>query len=418
MLVFYRVCVEIVEQVIISNKKSIYDSCLPSMESNLFKIMINALTKCSPNNYLNNYVNVKIYTWILSRLMLLNYHDTSKFEYMEHIIVCGVFSENYLICILSMDIWLLVAHELHAAEKINYVHICENLNQASYNYFNLSKSLLKIININIYNTLDSDSQTKLKKHNCLQFYSLNGMVVTFNSVLLNQSTKNNYYELIQIIQSLEFHNSSYQQYEEILNMLIDGTANIDCRKFHKIIMCILNNIKNPKDLILLSQLLNKFKLSLVVNKNKISSVMKLLCLIDLFHEKTMGTKTSVKKKIELLLDDKELLVRLIAYKSLELSKVSTIITKNKFTECYTQHILYVSNIQIKDFHQCVKYRYTCNNIEERNCKDTQIGNALHNVLRFSKILQDIPNNRLTTQHKIKIVKISENLNLLNVFSKI
>lgn len=402
MQVFCRVCVEIVEQVIKADKKSIYDNCLSSMDFNLFKIMINALKKCSPNNYLNNYIDVKIYTWILSRLVLLNYHDTSKFEYMEYIIVSGVFSENYLICILSMDIWLLVANELHATEKINYVYTCESLIQASYN---LSKSLLKIININIYNTLDSESQTKLNKHNFLQLYSRNGIVVLFNNVLLNQSTKDNYYELIQIMQSLEFHNLSSEQNVEILNLFNDYTANIDCKKFHNFIICILNNIKNPKDVILINRLLNKFKLFLVINKNEISSVMKLLCLINLFHEKTMTSKISVKKKIELLLDDNELLVRLIAYKSIEFSKISTIITK---TEYYTQHILNVSNIQIKGFHQCIEYCFK--DIKKKKMSnDTRIGNALNNVTRFSELLQVVSNNQLTTQHKIKIVKITENL---------
>lgn len=369
--------------------------------------MMNALNKCSPNTYLNNYIDVKNYSWILSRLMLLNYHDSSKFEYMEHIIVSGVYSENYLICILSMDIWLLIANELNAAEKINYVYICENFNQATYNYFNFSKSLLNIIIINLYNKLGSDSQIELKKN--VQYSSWNWMRVSFQNVLLNQSTKDNYYELIQKMKSLKFYNSSFEQHEDILKMLIHYTINIDCRKFHSFIICILNNIKNQKEL---GKLLKKCKL-LIFNNNETSSVMKLLCLIDYFHDQTGETETSVKNEIKLLLDDNQLLVRLIVYKSLELSKIFTIVTNNEF-ECYTQH---VSFIQIKFIHHCIKYKYKSNNINIRVSNDIKIGNALQNVLRFSKILQDIPCNQLTTQHKIKIAKISENLNFLNVLSK-
>lgn len=404
MQVFCKVCTEIVEQVMLANKKSIYDNCLSSIDFNLFKIIINALSKCSPINYLNNYIDVKNNSWILSRLMLINYHDSLKFEYMEHIIVSGVFSENYLICILSMDIWLLIANELHATEKINYVYICENLNQATYNYFNFSKSLLKIIIINLYNTLDFDSKSKLKKKDLLQLYSRNRTRVTFNNVLLNQSTQDNYYELIQIIQSLDFYNSSFEHYKQIVNMFIHYTVNIDCRKFHSLIISVLNNIKNPTDLVLLNNLLNKLKLSLVINKNEISSVIKLLCLIDFFHEQTREPEVSVKNEIVILLDDNDLLVRLIAYKSVELSQISTIVTNTEF-ECYTQH---VSRIQIKGFHHCNKYKSI--DIKTRVSNEIRIDNALQNVLRFSKILQDIPNNQLTTQHRIKIVKISEYLN--------
>ena len=416
MHVFCEVCIEIVEQVILANKKSIYDNCLLSIDINLFKIIINALGKCSPNNYMNNRIDVKKYAWILSRLMLLNYDDSSKFEYMEHLIIIGVFSDNYLICILSMDIWLLIANELHAAERINYVYICENLNQATYNSFNFSKTLLKIITINLYNMLDSDSQIKIKKNNFLQFYSrfngINEMSTIFKNLIINQSTNDNYYELIQKMQSLEFHNSSFEQYGDIINLFIHYTVKIDCLKFHSLIMCILNNIKNPKGQYLRNQLLNKFKLSMIINNNEMSSVMKLICLVDCFHDNTRGTKSSMNNEIKLLLDDNELLVRLIAYKSLELSKRSKIVTKTEF-DYYTLH---VSNIRIRSFHHCIKYRFKRNNIKIRSSNDTRIHNALYNVMRFSKILQDIPKKQLTTQHKIKIVEISKNLISLNVLS--
>lgn len=404
MYVFCNVCIEIAEQVILANKKSIYDTCLSNKDFNFLKIMIDALTKYSSINYMNNNIDFKNFAWILSRIILHNYHDSSKFQYMEHIIVSGVFSENYLICILSMDIWLLFANELPAAERINYVHICKKINQNTYNSSNLSKSLCKILIINLFNMLDSDSQIKVNTNNSLQSWlnEKSTMRTTLENMFLNQTTKDNYYKLIQVMQSLEFCNSFSDQYVEFLNMIIHYTVKINIRKFESLIICIFKNIKNLKDI----QLLNKFKIS--INKKKKSSVIQLICLIDLFHNYKVANKTLIYNEIELLLNDNELLVRLIAYKSLELPNRS-VIMKTEF-ENYTQH---VSNIQIKRSNHCITHRYKSNDSELSHSNEKLIDKVLYNILKFSKILQEVPQKQITTKHKIKIVKISENFNSLN-----
>lgn len=409
MYVFCKVCFEIAEQVILVNKKSIYDNCLSNKDFNFLKTMIDALTKYSSINNMNKNIDFKNFAWILSKIILHNYHDSSIFQYMEHIIVSGVLSENYLICILSMDIWLLFAIELPAAERINYVHICKKLNQNTCNSSNLSKSLCKILIMNLYNMFDSDSQNKVNSDNSLQSWlnEKGTMRTALENMSLDITTKDNYYKLIQIMQSLEFYNSFSDQYVEILNMIIHYTVKIDIRKFESLIICIFRNIKNLKDIILQNQLLKKFNIS--IEKKTNSSVILLICSIDLLNNYKGSNKTLIYNKIELLLNDNELLVRLIAYKSLELSNRSVNIIKTEF-ENYTQH---VSNIQIKRSNHCTTHRYKSNDSKISHSNEKLIDKVLYNVLKFSKILQEVPQKQITTKHKIKIVKISENFNSLN-----
>lgn len=397
---------EIVEQVISANKKSIYDNCLSNFDYNLLKVTINSLTKCSLNTYMNNIIDVKKNSWILSRLMLLNYHDSSNFDYMEHIIVSGIFTRNFMICILSMDIWLLFANELPAAERINYVYFCKNLYQVTCNSCYLSKCLLKIIIINLYKKLDTASQNKLSQLDyCSKHSQLENEICTlFENVLLNQSTKDNYYMLIHIMQSLMLQNSHFELYEEVLNKFNNSTGTIDYSKFHDLIICLLNAIPNPKELASQSQ----FKLSFNISKNKMSSLIKLIYLIDLFHKDKKESKTLMNMK--LLLNDTQLFVRLISYKSIELPNASTIITKTKFDH-YT---LYVKSFHTNKLHHCIKHRSYCNrnNKTINKFNKTQIDDALNNILNFSKMLQDIPKVQLA-QFKNDIIIISDSLHKLN-----